>query len=67
MPCNCKGNTIKTHHVTRNFCVKGEYELCGRCGAIEWLWMTDDLEIEIRETPNHFFKTGAAYGYAREA
>lgn len=64
MQCNCISvrNMTRTHHVTRNFCVVGEYNLCSNCGAIEWLWMTDGLEVEIKETPNHFFKVGAHYG-----
>ena len=63
MECGCKNNLVKSHHVTRNFCVKGEYLLCSGCGRLEWQWMTDDLEAEINETPNHFLKSGAAHGY----
>ncbi len=65
MDCKCISviNIVKSHHVTRNFCVVGEYNLCSNCGLIEWLWMTDDLELEIKETPNHFFKSSEAHGY----
>lgn len=64
MDCECGINQTKRHKVIRNFQAAGEYDLCGMCGKMEWLWMLDELETEICETPNHFFLIGAQNGCA---
>ena len=70
MNCECISvkNTVKSHHVKRRDCVVGEYNLCSNCGTIEWLWMTDELEEEISESPGffeNFFKKGIKVNRAR--
>jgi len=53
MECNCRGENNKTnvrrHNVIRNYEVAGIYQRCGYCWRVEWLTLTDALEIELAE------------------
>lgn len=52
MECGCKGSdnraNVRTHKVIRKFLIAGTYNQCGYCGRIEWLELSDALEMEIR-------------------
>lgn len=51
MECECEdghGRTnVRTHKVIRKFLIAGLYHQCGYCGRIEWLELSDALEMEI--------------------
>lgn len=52
MECECRGcdkrTNVRTHKVIRRFLIAGTYLRCGFCGRVEWLTLSDALEVEIR-------------------
>ncbi len=62
MDCSCMTSNTRLKNIIRNYNVVAEYHRCNHCGRIEWLWMTDEFELEMKNTPDHWFKTGADYG-----
>lgn len=49
MECDCAIKNVRRHKVIRHYLVAGIYERCGACGRVEWLDITDALEIELKE------------------
>ncbi len=49
MQCNCGAVSEAIHRVVRDKVLQGEYQKCGSCGRILWLWKTDLLDNEIIE------------------
>lgn len=55
MECECKNNNVKSHDVIRKFQIVGNYNMCSECKRIEWNWLKDELEIEIKDSLYHYF------------
>ena len=47
MICNCGGITETVHKVVRDKVLQGEYQKCGCCGRILWMWKTSVLDNEL--------------------
>jgi hypothetical protein len=62
MDCNCGERRKRKHNVVRKFKCVAEYFLCSQCERIEWIWFTDDFEIEINEKPYLWLNEGSTYG-----
>ena len=67
MECNCRGydnrTNVRRHKVIRHYDVVGTYQKCGHCWRVEWLSLTDELEIELANANYECIKARvAAYG-----
>ncbi len=56
MNCSCGGNTEHTHKVRRQNEIQGEYQKCPVCGRVNWLWISDKLQIEVGDKEVSNFK-----------
>ncbi len=50
MQCNCGAVTESIHKVVRDKVLQGEYQKCGSCGRIMWIWKSDSLKNELEST-----------------
>lgn len=48
--CKCGGMSEYIHKVVRNKELQGEFQECPACGRILWLWKSELLDLEIKET-----------------
>ncbi len=51
MDCDCGRGHKRQHEVIRKYVQVAEYMLCASCHRVEWLWYTDEFELEINNNP----------------